>query len=166
MQSRRWVVHRFLPMLGLAPWLSAQKKENAVKDKRDVRLSNPATLSKPNGYSHVAEVMSGRTVYIAGQVSLDQSGHVAGKDDFRAQVEQVFANLNEAVKGAGGSMKDVIKLNYFCVDRVDRNLIAAVRETRDRYVNTQSPPVSTFVFVSSLVRPEWLIEIEAVAVVG
>lgn len=165
MQSRRWVVHRFLPMLGIAPWLSAQKKENAVKDKRDVRLSNPAMLAKPNGYSHVAEVMSGRTVYIAGQVSLDKAGQLVGKDDFRAQVEQVFANVNEAVKAAGGSMHDVIKLNYYCADRVDRSLIAAVREIRDRYVNTQSPPVSTFVFISSLVRPEWMIEVEAVAVV-
>ncbi len=60
----------------------------------------------------------------------------------------------------------MVKLNYFCVDRVDRGNMTVVREIRDRYLNTQAPPVSTFVFVSSLVRPEWLIEIEAVAVVN
>ena len=133
---------------------------------KETRLSNPATIHKPNGYSHVAEVVSGRTVYIAGQVALDKDGQVVGKDDFAAQVQQVFANIGEALQSAGGSFADVVKLNYFCVDRVDRSQLAVVRSTRDRYVNTQAPPVSTFVFVSSLVNPDLLIEVEAVAVVN
>jgi enamine deaminase RidA (YjgF/YER057c/UK114 family) len=105
-------------------------------------------------------------VYIAGQVALDPEGQQVGQDDFRGQVRQVFANLNEAVKSAGGSFADVTKLNYYCVDRVDRGELPALRETRDQYVNTQAPPVSTFIFVRDLVKPEWLIEIEAVAVIG
>jgi len=104
-------------------------------------------------------------VYIAGQVALDQAGQLVGKDDLAAQVEQVFANLSEALKSAGGSFADVVKLNYFCAERVDRIELAIVRSIRDRYVNTQSPPVSTFVFISSLVNPDWLIEVEAVAVI-
>src|SRR5579871_2251205 len=128
---------------------------------KETHLKNPATIHKPNGYSHVAEVVSGKMVYIAGQVALDQAGQLVGKDDLAAQVEQVFANLSEALKSAGGSFADVVKLNYFCAERVDRIELAIVRSIRDRYVNTQSPPVSTFVFISSLVNPDWLIEVEA-----
>jgi 2-iminobutanoate/2-iminopropanoate deaminase len=135
-----------------------------VNGKREVRLHNPPTLSKPNGYSHIAEVVSGKTVYIAGQVALDKDGRLVGKDDFGGQVRQVYSNLNEALKSAGCSFADVVKLNYYCVDRVDRSQITMVRETRDQFVDTQAPPVSTFVFVRDLVNPEWLIEIEAVAV--
>jgi enamine deaminase RidA (YjgF/YER057c/UK114 family) len=131
-----------------------------------VRLSNPPALSKPNGYSHVAEVTSGKIVYIAGQVPLDREGQIVANDDFRGQVQQVFANLDEAVRSAGGSFHDVIKLNYYCVDRVDRAQLPALRETRDQYVNTQTPPASTLIFVSGLVRPEWLIEIEAIAAIN
>jgi enamine deaminase RidA (YjgF/YER057c/UK114 family) len=139
-------------------------KEVAVNPNGPLHLSNPATLSRPSGYSHVAKVTGGTMVYIAGQVALDREGRLVGEDDFGAQVRQVFANLNEAVKSAGGSFADVIKLNYYCVDRVDRNQLPVVRETRDEYVDTQAPPVSTFIFVRDLVKPEWLIEIEAVAV--
>ncbi len=133
---------------------------------KETSLTSPAAMHKPNGYSHVAEVTGGKLVYIAGQVAFDKNGQLVGKDDFAAQVGQVFANLNEALKAAGGSFADVVKLNYFCVDRVDRGQLPMLRAVRDRYVNTQTPPVSTLVFVSSLVNPEWLVEVEAVAVVG
>jgi enamine deaminase RidA (YjgF/YER057c/UK114 family) len=129
------------------------------------RLSSPETLARPAGYSHLAEVSGGRLVYIAGQVPHDAAGNLVGKDDFRAQLQQVFANLQLAVEAAGGTFADVIKLNYFCVDAVPPSDQPIVREVRDQFVNTAAPPVSTFVVVRRLVRPEWLIEIEAVAVV-
>ncbi|HXZ11641.1 MAG TPA: RidA family protein [Candidatus Sulfotelmatobacter sp.] len=137
-----------------------------MPDSSNFRLFNPDTMAKPvAGYSQVAEVTGGKLVYIAGQVALDPSGNLVGKDNFRAQVEQVFKNLNAAVQAVGGSFHDVIKLNYYCADSVDPSLTPQVREVRDKYVNTQNPPASTFVVVRRLVRPEWLIEIEAVAVV-
>lgn len=132
---------------------------------RDVRLFSPDAMSRPVGYSHVAEVSSGKLVYIAGQVALDAAGQLVGEDDFEKQVRQVFVNLEHALNAAGASFADVIKMNYFCVDKVESSAIALVREVRDQYLNTAAPPVSTFVFVSRLVRPEWLIEVEAVAVV-
>src|SRR6266478_3877636 len=163
--TRRWIALRWLPLLAMARPLMAQtNQESPVQKKREVRIHSPTTLSKPTGYSHVAEVTSGKIVYIAGQVALDKAGQLVGKDDFAAQVRQVFENLNEALKAAGGSFADVIKLNYYCV--ADRSQLPVVRETRDQFVNTQAPPASTFVFVRDLVRPEWLIEIEAVAVIG
>lgn len=129
------------------------------------RLFNPDGLSRPTGYSHVGEVRGGRIVYIAGQVSLDAAGNLVGPDDLRAQTVQVFENLKMALVAAGATFNNVIKLNYYCTDSVDASGIALVRETRDRYLNTKNPPVSTFVVVRRLVRPEWLIEVEAIAIV-
>jgi len=130
------------------------------------RLSNPDGMAKPTaGYSQVAEVTGGELVYIAGQVALDKDGNLVGKDDFRAQVQQVFENLKSAVEASGGDFRNVVKLNYYCAGSVDPGQIVAVREIRDKYVNTANPPTSTFVYVQRLVRPELLIEVEAVAVV-
>lgn len=137
-----------------------------MSDSSNFRIFNPDTMAKPTvGYSQVAEVTAGKVVYIAGQVALDASGNLAGKDDFHAQVEQVFKNLDAAVRATGGTFHDVVKLNYYCSSSVDPSVIPQVREVRDKYVNTQNPPTSTFVVVQRLVRPEWLIEVEAVAVV-
>lgn len=138
-----------------------------MSESSNFRLFNPDTMAKPTavGYSQVGEVTGGKLVYIAGQVAMDSSGNLVGKDDFRAQVEQVLKDLNLAVQAAGGTFHDVIKLNYYCADSVEPSLTPVVREIRDEYVNTQAPPTSTFVVVRRLVRPEWLIEVEAVAVV-
>jgi len=109
--------------------------------------------------------MAGKIVYIAGQVALDRSGNLVGKDDFSAQVQQVFENLKAAVEAAGGDFNSVIKLNYYCAESVDPTQIPLTREVRDKYVNTASPPASTFVVVKRLVRPDYLVEVEATAVV-
>jgi enamine deaminase RidA (YjgF/YER057c/UK114 family) len=134
------------------------------QDMPKITLSNPSTLPPPMGFSHLAKVNHGQALYISGQVARDASGEIIGKGDFRAQLEQVFRNLQTAVSEAGGSMHDIVKLNYYCVASVDQSELAAVVEVRDRYVNAGTPPASTFVVVNRLVHPAWLIEIEAVAV--
>lgn len=126
------------------------------------QLLIPETMPKSVGYSQVATVTGGTAVFVAGQVALDKSGNVVGKDDFRAQVQQVFENLKAAVEAAGGSFGDVIKLNsYF----LDLSRLPEFREVRDKYINLNNPPASTTVEVPRLFRPEFLVEIEAVAVV-
>jgi enamine deaminase RidA (YjgF/YER057c/UK114 family) len=129
------------------------------------RLFNPKGMPGTMGYSHVAEITSGKIVYVSGQVSRDEWDALVGEEDFSAQVERVFQNLKMAVEAAGGSFSNVVKLNYYCVQSVEPSQMPAVREIRDRFVNTENPPTSTFVFVSRLVRPEFLIEIEALAVI-
>jgi enamine deaminase RidA (YjgF/YER057c/UK114 family) len=129
------------------------------------RLFNPEGMAATIGYSHVAEITRGKIIYISGQVARDASGELVGEEDFRAQVEQAFQNLKTAIEAAGGTFASVVKLNYYCVDTVEQSHLPIVREVRDRFVNTESPPASTFVVVRRLVRPEWLIEIEAIAVV-
>ena len=138
-----------------------------MSNSQHANLFNPETMFVPTaGYSQVAEIRSGKLVYIAGQVPFDKSGNLVGREDFLAQAEQVFCNLKSAVEAAGGSLGDLVKLNYFCVEAVDPALMMQILKVRDQFVDTQKPPVSTFVVVKRLVRPEWLIEIEAVAVVN
>lgn len=133
-----------------------------VSNAENFQMLNPATMPKPMGYSQIATVAGGTVVFISGQVALDKSGNVVGKDDFRAQVEQVFANLKAAVEATGGTFNDVIKLNsYF----TDFSHLSEFREVRDRYVNQANPPASTAIQVPRLVRPEFMIEVEAVAIV-
>ena len=129
------------------------------------RLFNPEGIVATAGYSNVAEITRGKLIYISGQVARDVSGELVGEEDFRAQVEQVFQNVNAAVEAAGGTFANIVKLNYYCVDSVEPWHYPFVKEVRDRYVDIEEPPVSTFVVVRRLIRPEWLIEVEAVAVV-
>jgi len=122
-------------------------------------------MHKPNGYSHVVEITSGKMIYISGQVALDASGNIVGQGDYRAQIQQVFRNLKTALEAAGASFQNVVKLNYYVVDTVEAAEFFAYREVRDQYVDTANPPVATVLVIRRLFRPELLIEIEAVAVV-
>lgn len=130
-----------------------------------VVLSSPKTLPPPTGYSQIAEVTKGKIVLIAGQVAHDTDGKLVGEGDFRAQVEQIFKNLDAAVRAAGGTFKDIVKINNYCVASVAPEEITAFRDVRDRYVDLAHPPTSTFVYVSRLVRSGWLFEIDAMAVI-
>jgi len=137
---------------------SNTKMPNAI----NFQLLVPETMPKSVGYSQVAVVTGGVLVFVAGQVALDRSGNIVGKEDFRAQVQQVFENLKAAIEAAGGTLNDVIKLNsYF----LDVSHLPAFREVREKYFNLKNAPASTAVQVSRLFRPEFLVEIEAVAVV-
>lgn len=153
--------------LGCGASGSARQSKGARKampNQRNFELLIPNTMPKSVGYSQVAVVTGGVTVFVSGQVALDKSGNLVGKDDFRAQVQQAFENLNAAVQAAGGTFEDVIKLNSYFVDMSPARL-AEFREIRDKYVNVKNPPASTAVQVQRLFRPEFLVEVEAVAVV-
>jgi reactive intermediate/imine deaminase len=126
-----------------------------------IRRTNPPTLSKPTGYTHVVAVSGGRTVYISGQIALDREGHLAGANDMKAQAEQVFKNLQAALAAAGATFADVVKMNTYTTDMAQA---AAIREVRARYLGDVAP-ASTLVQVVHLARPEFMLEIEAIAVV-
>jgi enamine deaminase RidA (YjgF/YER057c/UK114 family) len=122
---------------------------------------NPRGLVAPTGYTHVVVAADRRTVYIAGQVALDSTGKVVGGTDFNAQAEQVFSNLRRALASVGASFADVVKMTTLITDIKN---VPALREIRARYLNKQ-PPANTLM-VTQLVRPELLLEIEAVAVLA
>lgn len=125
----------------------------------NTRFINPPEIAKPPGYTHVVEVTGpARIVYIAGQLGLDQSGKIAG--DFRAQVEQAFANLKAALAAVGAGPEHIVKINNYIVE-IGKN-IPAFREVRNRYLNMAAPPASTTIGVPELAREGALFEIEAV----
>jgi enamine deaminase RidA (YjgF/YER057c/UK114 family) len=123
-----------------------------------LKHANPDGIHSPTGYTHVVEVQPGRVAYISGQVAFNQAGQLVGEGDIVAQTRQVFENIKGALAAIGADFSAVIKLNYYAVD-VSR--LAEIREVRNEYL-TNPPPASTFVVVKGLVRPELLIEIEAV----
>ena len=125
---------------------------------------NPPGLAPTNGWTQVVTSTAGKTIYVSGQVSVDERGQVVGKGDLKAQAEQTFANLQVALKSAGASFHDVVKMNLYVVG-LKPELVPLLREVRARHVNPESPPASTLVGVSALVGADWLIEIEVVAVV-
>ena len=127
-----------------------------------IKFVKSETLPPSPGYSQAAVVTRGRLVYIAGQVAMDSSGKLVGPGDFKAQVKQTFENLKAALAASGATFDNVVKLNSYFVDVKQAPVF---REVRDQYVNVANPPASTAVEVRRLVREEWLIEIEAIAVV-
>jgi reactive intermediate/imine deaminase len=127
-----------------------------------IQRMNPPGLSTPTGYSHVVSARGGRTIYVAGQVANDAKGQLVGKGDLGAQARQVFANLETALKAAGATFNDVVKTNYYLLDA---SQVQVVRDVRSKYF-TKELPASTLVQVSRLANPDFLIEIEVVAVVG
>lgn len=154
-------------VVGTASASSAQAEQAkgggaAMVDDRDVQLLVPEGMPKSVGYSQLATARGGTVVFVSGQVALDKAENLIGKDDFRAQIRQVFENLKTALEAAGGSFRDVIKLNSYLLDF---SHLAEFREVRDSYIDVSHPPASTAVQVQRLFRPEFLVEIEAVAVV-
>jgi reactive intermediate/imine deaminase len=128
-----------------------------------VKRTNPPTLSKPTGYTHIVEVTGpAKTVYISGQIAFDKDGQIVGVGDMKAQAEQVFRNLQAALDAAGAKFSDVVKMNTYITD-MDK--APAVREVRARYFG-ETTPASTLVQVVHLARPELMLEIEVVAVVA
>ena len=128
------------------------------------RFHNPPTIAKPTGYTHVVEATSpGRIIYIAGQLGMDLDNKIVGAPgDFRAQAEQTFINLKNALAAVGAGFEHVVKLNNYFIDMAH---LGVFREVRDRYIDISAPPASTAIAISSLARPGALLEVEAVAVV-
>lgn len=129
-----------------------------------IQFSNPTTLPTPRGYSQLVEIDLGATrmIIISGQVALDSTGNIVGKDDPKRQFEQIFHNLRAAVESVHGTMNNVVKLTYYLRDVAH---LPIVREVRDKYINVQQPPTSTAVEVSNLFRSDCLGEIEATVII-
>ena len=96
------------------------------------KFINPPTLAAPRGYTHAVTATSGKTVFISGQVAFNVKGELVGKGDLRAQTQQVYENLKNALAAAGATTADVVKLNSYVVDFKPADL-AAIREVRGQY---------------------------------
>ncbi|MBI3912579.1 MAG: RidA family protein [Chloroflexi bacterium] len=125
---------------------------------------NPIELSNPGTYTHVVVAEGKKMIFISGQIALDASGQVIGKGDLRAQTKQVFENLKTALASAGATFADVVKMNTYIVN-YKPEMRPTLVEVRAAYLPKEYPPASTLVGVTALAREEFLIEIEAIAVV-
>jgi len=128
---------------------------------------NPPALPKPNGFSHAFEVQGGKTLYLAGQVAVDQGGAVVGAGDLVAQFRQVCANLKALVTARDGQTSDIVKLTIYVLSKDDfksktREIGAVYREYFGKHF-----PAMTLVEVKGLFDDDrgCVIEIDGVAVV-
>ena len=116
----------------------------------------------PPGYSQGVKVTGAQTIlFLAGQVAYDEKGGVAHRGDFTAQTRQVFASIKALVEAAGGTLANVVKLNTYVTDVRHR---PDFRVVRDEFFGAKGP-ASTMVEVTHLAHPDYLIEIEAIAVI-
>lgn len=122
--------------------------------------------TKPNGYTHVVVTDCARTIYISGQVPMNEKGEIVGKEDFAAQTRQVFENLKTALAAANANFKEVVKINIYIKDLKPDLHLSVLRSIRDEYVSKENPPASTLAGVQSLYNPAIMIEIEAIAVIA
>jgi enamine deaminase RidA (YjgF/YER057c/UK114 family) len=95
---------------------------------------------------------------VAGQVALNASGELVGRDDAAAQARQVLANLQHVIESAGGTIADVARTTVYLTRLEDRGPVGKVRQE----FFPSPPPANTLLVVSSLAEPEFLVEIDAI----
>lgn len=130
-----------------------------------VELLSPDGLVRSPAFSHVA-VVSGavRTIYIGGQDAVRADGEIVGKGDLGAQTTQILANIETALAAAGAGLEHVIKWNVFIVE--GQPIQAGYEAFQLTWGNRSTPPpLITAAFIKGLGHPDWLVEIDAIAVV-
>jgi len=126
---------------------------------------NPNSLfqSLPHGFSQVVIASGNKMVFISGQTAWDVRKNIVGGDSVLEQARQAFRNLETAMEAAGGTLKDVVALRIYVVDYQAESGTAVGTALRE-FFSPENPPASTWIGVSALAVPEFLIEIEATAV--
>jgi enamine deaminase RidA (YjgF/YER057c/UK114 family) len=124
---------------------------------------NPPWLPKPSGYSHGIEAR-GRLLFVAGQTAQDADGRIVHPGDLVAQFQQALANVGAVVGARGGTLRDLVKVTFYVVDR--RDYRAKAREIGQIYREMMQGhwPATTLVEVRALWDDDALIEIDAIAV--
>ncbi len=129
-----------------------------------VKYLNPATLNKNPGFTNVIVVTGPvKTIYIGGQDAVDAAGHIVGKGDVKAQAEQVFKNLQAALAAAGAGLEHVVKWNILIVQ--GQSLPAGFEVFQRVWGHRPNPPAITVMFVVGLANPDFLLEMDAIAVI-
>jgi enamine deaminase RidA (YjgF/YER057c/UK114 family) len=131
---------------------------------RQVLHLNPDTLSKNPAFTNVIRVTGPvRTIYIGGQDSVNTEGKIIGKGDIKQQVEQVLNNLRAALRAANADLEHIIKWNIYVVQ--GQPIQPAFEVFQRIWGRRPNPPVITMMFVVGLANPDFLVEMDAIAVV-
>jgi len=131
----------------------------------EVQHINPEGLPKSPAFTNVVVVTGPmKTIYVGGQDAVDASGNIVGKGDIGRQTEQVLVNIQTALEAAGGDLADVVKWNVYVVE--GQPLQPAFEAFQRAWGQRPNPPAITVAIVIGLARPEFLVEMDAVAVVA
>lgn len=129
-----------------------------------VQHINPDGLSRNPAFTNVITVTGPvRTIYIGGQDALDASGSIVGKDDLKLQTEQVFNNLLGGLKAGDAELEHIIKWNIYVVQ--GQQIQSAFEVFQRVWGRRPNPPAITVMFVPALANPDFLVEMDAIAVV-
>jgi enamine deaminase RidA (YjgF/YER057c/UK114 family) len=144
--------------------MSCQRVDGKNALKISIRHINPDGLHRNPAFSQVV-VTEGkvRTVYVGGQNSVNSAGFIIGEKDLRAQAEQVFKNLEIALAAGGAKLENVVKWNVYVVQ--GQPVEPAFDVFQRVWGGRPDPPVITLVYVPGLADPDFLLEMDAVAVV-
>jgi 2-iminobutanoate/2-iminopropanoate deaminase len=127
---------------------------------------NPPELfqSQQYGFSQIVKTKGGTTVYFSGQVGWDANEQLADGNNLAAQTRRTFENLQTAVRAAGGEMRDIVSLRIYVVDyKLEES--GPIGQNLREFFPSDALPVTTWIGVQALARPELKIEIEAIAVI-
>jgi enamine deaminase RidA (YjgF/YER057c/UK114 family) len=137
---------------------------SAAGSTNSVRYINPDSLNNNPAFTNVVVVEGNvKTVHIGGQDAINASGEIVGKGDIVAQTEQILANLRAALEAGGAEPEHIIKWNLYVVE--GQPLQAGFAAFQNAWPETPNPPAITMAFVSGLAHPDFLVEMDAVAVV-
>jgi enamine deaminase RidA (YjgF/YER057c/UK114 family) len=126
---------------------------------------NPENMAKPRGYSHAISVSGNHTtIYIGGQNAIDEDGNLIGKGNFKEQTVQVLTNIEKILEKSGAKFENIVKFNIHILQ--GQNPQDGFQIFQQKYGQTQTFPTITVLFVAGLGNPEWLVEIDAIAIVS
>jgi enamine deaminase RidA (YjgF/YER057c/UK114 family) len=129
-----------------------------------VQHINPDDLSKNPAFTQIVAVTGpGKTIYVGGQDAVDASGTIVGKGELKAQVEQVFKNLQTALQASGAGLEHIVKWNIYIVQ--GQPLRPAFEVSQQIWGGRPNPPTISVMFVAGLANPDFLVEVDAIAVV-
>jgi enamine deaminase RidA (YjgF/YER057c/UK114 family) len=125
---------------------------------------------KPEGLHHnpafsqaIAVSGSHRTIYVGGQDAVDEHGQIVAQGDIGAQTRQAFANLRRALAAGGADLEHVVKWTLYVVE--GQPMEPGFAAFQEAWGARSNPPTITMAFVAALAHPDFLIEIDAIAVV-
>lgn len=140
------------------------KQTKSTKVKGQVQYINPDGLPKNPAFSNVVTVTGPvKTIYIGGQDAVDATGAIVGKGDLKAQTEQILKNIQAALAASGAQPEHVVKWNIYVLQ--GQSVQDGYAAFQSVWGNPPNPPVITVVFVAGLGHPDFLAEIDAIAVV-
>ena len=140
------------------------QQSKSTKSDGQVEYLNPDTLNKNPAFTNVV-VVSGhvKTVYVGGQDAVDATGAIVGKDDLKAQTEQILQNIRTALAAGGAQLEHVVKWNLYVVQGQPLN--EGFEVFQRFWGNRLHPPAIAFMYVAGLAHPDFLAEMDAIAVV-